>query len=100
MTVGIMTLLSPWCGMDQLNSEPGLKDVRPWASPDNWHKVPELYPYERDNIKKNSLHPTVVMPPKYDDMNDENGNLKKKSINFCGSSKDLDKLLEDNHHND
>ena len=100
MTVGIMTLLSPWCGMDQLNSEPGLKDVRPWASPDNWHKLPELYPYERDNIKKNSLHTTVVMPPKYDDMNDENGNLKKESINFCGSSKDLDKLLEDHHHND
>jgi hypothetical protein len=44
------------------------------------------------------LHTTVVMAPKYDDMNDENGNLKKESINFCGSSKDLDKLLEDHHH--
>jgi hypothetical protein len=35
MTVGILSKLSPWCGVDNPDSDPGKRDVRPWASPDN-----------------------------------------------------------------
>jgi hypothetical protein len=95
MTVGIQTLLSPWCGMDQRASEYNFKDVRPWASPDNWHKLPQCYPEESENINKNSLHPTVVEPSKYDDMYELNAILKKPKVNLCGSLRNIESA---NHH--
>lgn len=72
--VGIKTLLSPWCGIgypyqygmnveEGKTEEPGVKDVRPWTYPENWHRDPTQYP---DEQPKNSLDDSVVIPPLYD----------------------------------
>jgi Common central domain of tyrosinase len=68
--VGIKTMLSPWCGVgypyDSAVSsskgeveEPGVKDVRPWTYPENWHRDPNRFPDEKP---KNSLDLSVVRP--------------------------------------
>lgn len=68
--VGIKTMLSPWCGVgypyDNVISpskgeveEPGVKDVRPWTYPENWHRYPGRY---SDEKPKNSLDLSVVKP--------------------------------------
>jgi len=93
MTVGILTKLSPWCGIDQPDSDPGIKDVRPWASPDNWHKQPDLFPLEKHNLSKNSLHESIVTPPKYDDMYNKDGSFKEVKVNLCGSINNLPKIV-------
>jgi Common central domain of tyrosinase len=73
ITVGIRTLLSPWCGKgypyDPTKKhvagemeEPGVNDVRPWTYPENWHRDPAR-PRER---AKNSLDPSIVIPRIYD----------------------------------
>jgi Common central domain of tyrosinase len=59
ISVGIITLLSPWAGRVP-NAEPEMKKTRPWAEPDNWHI------FCRDENVKDSKHPTVVFPPDYD----------------------------------
>ena len=84
VSVGLQTLLSPWSGLDDPNAEPGLKDVRPWASPENWHKHPDLYPEEEG--PKNSTDISVVIPPKYDDIYDDKGQPIKVAVNLCGST--------------
>jgi hypothetical protein len=61
--VGIRTLISPWAGVENPKTEPGINDVRPWAWPENWHKHPDLYPREKP---KDSTDLSVVIPPKYD----------------------------------
>jgi hypothetical protein len=83
VSVGIQTLLSPWSGFDDPKVEPGLKDVRPWASPENWHKHPDLYS-EEGPIK--SIDISVVTPQKYDDMYDDEGQLVEIPVNLCGST--------------
>lgn len=88
MTVGILIKLSPWRGVDNPDSDPGIRDVRPWASPDNWHKQSILYPEEKDNIEKDSRDISIVIPLRYDDMYNEEGILKKPTINLCGSIKE------------
>jgi hypothetical protein len=73
VVVGIRTLLSPWCGTGYPYSynvrhelgeeeEPGVLDVRPWTYPENWHRDPKR-PEEKP---KNSLDPSIVIPPQYD----------------------------------
>lgn len=68
--VGIKTMLSPWCGVgypyDNTTSssegeveEPGVKDVRPWTYPENWHRDPNRYPDEKP---KNSRDLSIVKP--------------------------------------
>jgi hypothetical protein len=89
MTVGILTKLSPWCGVDNPDSDPNIGDVRPWGSPDNWHKLPILYPEEKDNIQKDSKHISIIIPVRYDDMYTEEGILKNPPINLCGSIKEM-----------
>ena len=59
ISVGIITLLSPWAGKVP-NAEPEMKKTRPWAEPDNWHLLC------RDENVKDSKNPTVVFPPDYD----------------------------------
>ena len=58
ISAGITTLLSPWAGVSDPRAEPGLRDVRPWASPDNQHRQPKLYPEEKI---KDSRDPSVVV---------------------------------------
>jgi hypothetical protein len=82
ISVGITTLLSPWAGVGDPRVEPGLRDVRPWASPDNWHRQPKLYPEEKI---KDSRDPSVVIPPLYDAPE-----IDIKSFNLCES------LVKDN----
>lgn len=72
--VGIRTLLSPWCGIgypyvftEKLTAhgekeEPGVRDVRPWTYPENWHRDPNR-PKEKP---KNSLDPSIIIPHLYD----------------------------------
>jgi hypothetical protein len=70
---GIRTMLSPWCGIgypydhrkrpnSEKKEEPGVSDVRPWTYPENWHRDPSR-PEEK---LKDSLDPSIVMPPPYD----------------------------------
>jgi hypothetical protein len=88
MTVGILTKLSPWCGGDNPDSDPNIRDVRPWGSPENWHKLAILYPEEKDNKQKDSRHISIVIPLRYNDMYTEEGILKKPRLNLCGSVKE------------
>ena len=53
---GILTPMDPWAGNP--NNSPGIVRTRPWATPENEHLMPEN--------RKNSKHPSVVMPPRYD----------------------------------
>jgi hypothetical protein len=53
---GILTPMEPWAGNP--NNSPGIVRTRPWATPENEHLMPEN--------RKNSKHPSVVMPPRYD----------------------------------
>ena len=77
VSVGITTLLSPWAGVGDARAEPGLRDVRPWASPDNWHRQPKLYPEEKI---KDSRDPSIVTPPMYDEPQ-----IDTRSFNLCES---------------
>jgi hypothetical protein len=56
--VGILTPLSPWCGLESGTAdnplEAEVKAATPWASPENEQKKPEN--------QKNSKHPSVVIP--------------------------------------
>jgi len=56
---GILTPLSPWCGINAPDIETGVLPARPWASPENEDQLPEN--------RKNSRDPTVVQPPEYDE---------------------------------
>jgi hypothetical protein len=73
VVVGIRTMLSPWCGIGypydhrkkpkpEKKEEPGVSDVRPWTYPENWHRDPRR-PEEKP---KDSLDPSIVIPPPYD----------------------------------
>ena len=95
LTVGILAKLTPWCGIDNSDSDPNIDDVRPWASPDNWHKIPLSYPEEKDNIYKDSKHASIIKPPKYDDMFTQEGILISLQLNLCGSIRDRN---GSNHH--
>lgn len=77
ISVGITTLLSPWAGVGDARAKPGVNDVRPWASPDNWHRQPKLYPDEKI---KDSTDPSVVKPRLYDEPQ-----IDTKSFNLCES---------------
>jgi hypothetical protein len=57
-TVGILTPLEPWAGVDAPGIEDGVIATRPWAAPENEQLRPEN--------QKNSKHPSVVTPPAYD----------------------------------
>jgi tyrosinase-like protein len=56
--VGILTPLEPWAGADAPGREDGVIAARPWAAPENEHLRPEN--------QKNSKHPSVVVPSRYD----------------------------------
>ena len=73
VTVGIKTMLSPWCGIGYPydsnanpitgeREEPGVNDVRPWSYPENWHRDSD----KPDEKPKNSLDPSIVIPRLYD----------------------------------
>ena len=73
ITVGIQTLLSPWCGIGypydpfkrhlvDEQEEPGVNDVRPWTYPENWHRDPARL----NERPKNSLDPSIVIPRLFD----------------------------------
>src|SRR5215467_12941948 len=57
-TVGILTPMEPWAGLGAPGSEAGVIAARPWAPPENEQLKPEN--------QKNSKHPSVVTPPRYD----------------------------------
>ena len=56
--VGILTPLEPWAGVGAPDLEAGVIATRPWALPENEQLRPEN--------QKNSKHPSVVAPPRYD----------------------------------
>jgi hypothetical protein len=56
--VGILTPMEPWAGVDAPGLEAGVIATRPWAAPENEQLRPEN--------QKNSKHPSVVVPPRYD----------------------------------
>jgi Common central domain of tyrosinase len=53
---GILTLMEPWAGNADNDSQ--ILRVRPWAPPENEHEL--------EVNRKNSRHPSVVIPPMYD----------------------------------
>jgi hypothetical protein len=67
-------MLSPWCGVGYPyvfsekptipgeTEEPGVRDVRPWTYPENWHR----YSNRPEEKPKNSLDLSIVIPPSYD----------------------------------
>lgn len=59
---GILSPLEPWAGPEAQNLQTGIicnvHKMRPWAPPENEQNLPEN--------KKDSKHPSVVTPPKYD----------------------------------
>ena len=50
---GILTPLDPWAG--DPNNHPSVERIRPWA------------PLENEQVNKNSKHPSMVVPPLYDE---------------------------------
>jgi hypothetical protein len=50
--------MEPWAGIDAPGKEAGVIATRPWAPPENEQLRPEN--------QKNSKHPSVVAPPRYD----------------------------------
>lgn len=54
LSVGILTPLEPWAGIDAPGVEDGMRPARPWAPPEN------------QMIIKNSKHISIVIPRHYD----------------------------------
>jgi len=55
--IGILTPLEPWAGVQTAGAEEGIIETRPWAAENE-----QLL----KNNQKNSKHPSVVTPPRYD----------------------------------
>jgi Common central domain of tyrosinase len=68
---GILTELEPWAGNP--NNDPSVRKIRPWAPPDNQTEV------------KNSKHPSVVFPPRYD----TNGAIEQEDWRWCSKCQGL-----------
>jgi hypothetical protein len=68
---GILTPMEPWAGNP--NNDPSVVRVRPWAPPENQTEV------------KDSKHPSVVLPPRYD----TNGAIEQENWRWCSKCQGL-----------